>query len=132
MSIKIVLPIYHYIKGEEQLIGMNWYRNVHFYTESSIKKYYTQLIISMFKRPRPKLKGKIKVKYTLYYRNSKSDLMNIVAVLDKYLMDALQEAGIIKNDNVEHYTKNEIEVIGKDEKNPRLICEIMEVENGKK
>lgn len=132
MSIKVELPIYHYIKGKEQLIGMNWYRNAHFHAESPVKRYYHQLIISMLKRPRIKLNGKIKVKYSLYYKNSASDLMNIVSVLDKYLMDALQEAGIIENDNVELYTKNEIEVIGKDEKNPRLICEIMEVENGKK
>jgi len=114
-----------------ELIGMNWYRNAHFHEESPVKKYYTQLIISMLKRPRIKLSGKIKVKYSLYYKNAKSDLMNVVSVLDKYLMDALQEAGIIENDNVEYYTNNEIEVIGKDEKNPRLICEIMEVENEK-
>lgn len=127
MSIKIELPIYHNVKGENKLIGMNWYRNVHYHIETPVKRYYHQLIISMLKRPRIKLKGKIKVKYSLYYKNVASDLMNIVSVLDKYLMDALQEAGIIENDNVEHYTNNEIEVIGKDEENPRLICEISEV-----
>lgn len=133
MSIKIELPIYMKIgvrKPKVELIGMNWYRNAHYQTETMVKKYYHQLIISMLKRPRIKLKGKIKVKYSLYYKNVASDLMNIVSVLDKYLMDALQEAGVIENDNVKHYTNNEIEVIGKDEENPRLICEIMEVKNG--
>ena len=123
--IKLELPIYtNTTKKKTVLISMNWYRNAHFQTESKVKKYYHQLVFALLKKG-DKLKGKIKVHYKLYYKNSRSDLMNVVSVVDKYLLDALQEAKIIENDNVLNYKKCNIKVMGQDKENPRVICEIL-------
>lgn len=126
--IKLELPIYaNTTKKKIQLIGLNWYRNTHFQTETQVKKYYHQLIFSSLNK-NDKINGKIKVHYRLYYKNSKSDLMNVVSVIDKYLLDALQEAKIIENDNVLNYCECHIEVAGQDKNNPRLMV-ILEGEN---
>lgn len=126
--IKLELPIYtNTTKKKTVLISMNWYRNAHFQTESKVKKYYHQLVFALLKKGN-KLKGKIKVHYKLYYKNSRSDLMNVVSVVDKYLLDALQEAKIIENDNVLTYQECHIEVAGQDKINPRLVV-ILEGEN---
>ena len=110
--IKLELPIYASVsKKKTVLLSMNWFRNAHFQTESKVKKYYHQLVFALLKKG-DKLKGKIKVHYKLYYKNSKSDLMNVVSVVDKYLLDALQEAKIIENDNVLTYQECHIEVAG--------------------
>nr|DAL39623.1 MAG TPA_asm: Endodeoxyribonuclease RusA [Caudoviricetes sp.] len=125
MKITVELPIYvQTTKNKTKLIGMNWYRNTHFHEESKTKRYYHELVSALLKLPRKHLTGVIKTSYKLYYKNSQSDLMNIVSVIDKYLLDALQEIKIIDNDNVLNYRKCEIEVVGQDKKNPRLICEI--------
>lgn len=126
--IKLVLPIYsHTTKNKVQLIGMNWYRNAHFQIECKVKKYYHQLVFSFLKRD-DKLKGKIKTHYKLYYKNSQSDLMNVVSVIDKYVLDALQEAKVLENDNVLKYRECISEVIGQDKNNPRLEVIIEESE----
>lgn len=125
MTIVIELPIYITTpKGKTKLIGMNWYRNTHFHEESKTKRYYHELVAMLLKRPRCHLTGSIKTSYKLYYKNSRSDLMNIVSIIDKYLMDALQEVKVINEDNVLSYRKCTIEVVGQDKKNPRVICEI--------
>ena len=127
-KIKLELPIYFTTsKLKPQLVGMNWYRNVHYHQERMIKKFYHSLIAGLLPSPRPKLKGEIKVEYVLYYKNKQSDLMNIVSVIDKYLLDGLQAIGVIENDNVENYVKTEIRVAEQDKKRPRLMCEIMEI-----
>ena len=56
------------------------------------------------------------------------DLMNVVSVLDKFLLDALVKAGMIKDDNVNKYVECHAEIAEKDSKNPRLVCIISEVE----
>lgn len=113
--IKLELPIYASVsKKKTVLLSMNWFRNAHFQTESKVKKYYHQLVFALLKKG-DKLKGKIKVHYKLYYKNSKSDLMNVVSVVDKYLLDALQEAKIIENDNVLTYQECHIEVAGQNQ-----------------
>lgn len=126
--ITLELPIYiNTTKKKIQLIGMNWYRNAHFQTESKVKKYYHQLVFALLKKG-DKLKGKIKVHYKLYYKNSRSDLMNVVSVIDKYVLDALQEAKVLDNDNVLKYRECISEVIGQDKNNPRLEVIIEESE----
>lgn len=125
MKITLELPIYFKTSSlTTKLIGMNWYRNAHFQQECAIKKYYHNLVASLIPLPKPRIRGDVKMRYTLYYKNSQSDLMNIVSVIDKYVMDGLQAAGVIENDNVLNYRKCEIEVAGQDKKNPRLVCEI--------
>ena len=126
MEIKIELPIYFKTSTlKQKLVGMNWYRNAHYQEETAIKKYYHRLIASLLPAAKPHITGNVKMRYTLYYKNSQSDLMNDVSVIDKYVMDALQESKIIENDNVLNYRQCEIKVAGQDKKNPRLVCELV-------
>ncbi|MGL4402443.1 MAG: hypothetical protein ACRCTS_01700 [Fusobacteriaceae bacterium] len=134
MIAKLSLPLYYEQKFKTKpnkniLVALNWYRNCDFHINNKIKKEYHDIIkrelfgeLGIYVPS--KTGGKYRVKYKLYYKNSQSDLMNCVAVLDKYLQDALQEMGIVKNDNVKHYVGCSVEVAGQDKINPRLECEI--------
>lgn len=123
--IEIELPIYADItKDKRKLVSMNWYRNAHYHEESKIKKIYHGIVSNLL-QDREKLHGDIQVNYKLYYKNKQCDLMNVVSIIDKYLLDALQEIGIIENDNVLNYKHCNIEVIGQDRDQPRVICEVI-------
>ena len=56
----------------------------------------------------------------MYYKNKKSDAGNIVAVTEKFLMDALQVHNVIQEDNVQHYLKSTWVVMEQDRDNPRV------------
>lgn len=119
--IELELPIYCNItKRKQALMSLNWYRNAHYQQSNKIKRYYNELIKSKLGHAKTCLKGKIQVSYRLYYKNSASDLNNVIAVIDKYLLDALQELNYIENDNVKNYVKCVSEVAGQDKDNPRL------------
>lgn len=130
MEIKIVLPIYMKTskkKKKEQLVGLNWYRNAHYQTKDKVKKHYHKLVSEQLSGIKQAFEREIRVKYQLFYKNPNSDLMNVVSVLDKFLLDALQECNVISNDNMKKYIACNAEVAGKDIENPRLICIIDEV-----
>ena len=125
----MTLPIYytHIVKKKKEtfLVGLNKYERLHFQPRNKMKQYYYALI-------RPKIaikpiKGKIATHYTLYYKNKVSDAPNVVSVIDKMLMDALQEYGIIQQDNVQCYIKSSWEVGGQDKENPRIEVKISEM-----
>lgn len=126
--IKLELPIYQEIttgrgdkkKKKSVLVSMNGYRNWHFHVECKMKHIYTDLVKTRLKHVKFNLGGKIRVTYTLYYKNSRSDMMNVIAIIDKYLMDALQEMKIIENDNVENYVVCVSRIGGKDIAKPRV------------
>lgn len=128
MKIKLELPIYQTLetgrgkskKNKNVLMSLNWYRNAHYQTECKMKHIYTDLVKTRLKHVKQCLRGNIRVTYTLYYKNSRCDMMNVIAIIDKYLMDALQEMKIIENDNVENYVVCVSRIGGKDLANPRV------------
>lgn len=85
--------------------------------------YYALIGKNLTKIP---LKGKVKTEYTYYYKNSQSDAPNVVAVIDKMFMDALQEYGVIKQDNVTNYIGSSWSVGGQDKLNPRIEVRVIE------
>ena len=123
--IELELPIYANVtKRKRALMSLNWYRNAHYQQSNKIMRYYQQLIKDKLGHCKTCFKGQIELSYKLYYKNSGSDLNNVVAVLDKFLLDALQNLNYIKNDNVKHYIKCTSEVAGQDKENPRLKIQI--------
>lgn len=84
-----------------------------------MKKYYYQLIRSKISTIKP-IKGTFAIHYSLYYKNKISDAPNIIAVIDKILLDALQEYKKIENDNVQFYIGSSWEVVEQDRDNPRV------------
>ena len=126
---EIILPIYIKPKKskKEVFVGLNWYRNVNFYTSNDVKKQYHKIVYEQLRGVKQPFQKRIGVKYRLFYRRKDCDLMNVVSVLDKFLLDALVQAGMIKDDNVNKYISCHAEVGGKDVKNPRLVCIIEEI-----
>ena len=68
------------------------------------------------------------VSYMLYPSNSNCDLMNVVSVIDKFLNDALQDCGVIVNDNIKFYKHMIATVKEIDKINPRIEIIIEEIE----
>ena len=130
--ISLELPIYYTFerktkKDNKILVGMNWYRNAHFRNSNQVKKYYHWLIHSKIKQDQ-KIRGKYMLTYLLYPSNTNSDLMNVVSVIDKFLNDALQDLGVVVNDNIKFYKHMIATVKEIDKINPRIEIIIEEIE----
>lgn len=126
---EIILPIYtNTSKKKKVLVSLNWYRNAHYGIKDKVKKEYHEIVFEQLRGAKQPFQKRIRVKYRLFYKRGDCDLMNVVSVLDKFLLDALVKAGMIKDDNVNKYISCHAEVGGKDSENPRLVCIIDEVE----
>jgi hypothetical protein len=126
----ITLPIYWEQEFKTKpnklhLMGMNWYRNQHYQLKNKAKIYYHSLIENQVLN-QPKL-NQFKVEYTLYYKNPNSDPSNIVPLMEKYLLDALQEFNIIDNDNAKYHLGSSWTVAGQSKSNPRVEITLKEV-----
>lgn len=122
--INLILPIYFGTR-KKYMIGMNWYSTSHYRARNNVKQEFHKMVDKILSKGY-KLSSPIKTHYKVYYKNILSDAPNVVAVIDKFLMDALQESGVIDNDNVQHYLYSSWEVVGQDKNNPRIEVAIME------
>lgn len=126
---EIILPIYtNTSKKKKVLVSLNWYRNAHYGIKDKVKKQYHEIVFEQLRGLKQPFQKRIGVKYRLFYKRGDCDLMNVVSVLDKFLLDTLVKAGMIKDDNVNKYISCHAEVGRKDSENPRLVCIIDEVE----
>jgi len=66
------------------------------------------------------------MEYSLYYKNPNSDPSNIVALIEKVSLDALQELGYVKNDNMKYHCGSNWRVIQVDKERPRCEIELKE------
>jgi hypothetical protein len=131
MTNKIVLPIYwtkqfKTKKDKTVLTSLNWFRNAHYHDQNNMKKHYHSLVASQL--------GGIEVpqKYLLdmqlYYKNPSCDGSNIVALIEKFVLDALQEFGVVINDNVRYHVGSTWRVTAQDKNNPRCEISIINIE----
>ena len=67
------------------------------------------------------------MEYLLYPSNANCDLMNVVSVIDKFLNDALQDCGVVINDNIKFYKHMIATVKEIDKDNPRIEIKITEI-----
>lgn len=121
--INLTLPIYFGVR-KKYMLGLNWYGTSHYRARNKVKQDFHKMIDKSLSEDY-KLKSPITTSYRLYYKNKLSDAGNIVSVIDKFLLDALQETGIIVNDNVQHYIESTWKVIEQDRINPRIEVEII-------
>lgn len=122
--IKIKLPLFIDMpmkrkNDKRYYLNLNGYRNWCFIVSNNIKKQFKLEIESQlnFKLVKPNFE------YQLYYKDKRRrDKMNIISILDKFLLDAMVECGCFKDDN----DANTDEVLIKnpkiDKDNPR--CEV--------
>lgn len=121
----MTLPVYYKVDKKTILVGLNKYERMHHHPRNKMKQYYYALIAkTLNKIP---IKGKVKTEYVYYYKNSQSDAPNVVAVIDKVFMDALQENGVISEDNVTNYIGSTWSVGGQDKLNPRIEVRVIEI-----
>ena len=100
----------------------------HYREYHKMKKYYTELVVLCIKKARlKKCDCQIDIHVTWYCPNKRKDKDNIIAGI-KFILDGLQGAGIIKNDNWKHIGDIKHRLIV-DVENPRIEVELKEVQD---
>lgn len=111
-------------KGEKMLIGMNQIMGAKNHFKNYIKQQYQDMVVEEAKRTnQPIISGKYEAIFILHYPHARMDKSNVCAMVDKYAIDALVEAGYLPNDNVNNYKKAVYIVGDNDKENPR--CEVI-------
>ena len=123
----ITLPIYWTMpSGKTTLVGMSFYRNAIFHLQNKLKQEFTELVGNQLEGIVP-VKGQFRLSIDLYYKNSVCDASNIIAVIEKIALDALQEFNVIENDNVKFHLGSCYTVKGQDKVNPRAEITVIPV-----
>lgn len=130
----IVLPIYWVNekktkKSTTHLCGMNFYRNAHYHIKNSMKKDIEEIALEQLKNIKP-IGNQYTVHYKLYYKTKSCDGSNIIALMEKCFLDALQ-VNTAKEDNVLNHIGSSWEVAEMDKENPRCEIQIKEIPNGR-
>ena len=118
---KLVLPLYLIVgkgKPKKLPLNLNHYRNAHFHVLNSMKVQFKKAISSQLTFP--KLTEPVKISYVLYPPTRRElDISNVLCIVDKYLCDALVEAGLMEDDNFNHLPQVEFRFGAVDKENPR-------------
>lgn len=123
-EVLIISPLYIELprvktKAKRVYLNLNSYRNLHYITNNNVKKAYLEAI-------REQVKGiVIQTPVSITYRVIKPskrrlDKMNVIAVVSKYLLDALTEVGFWEDDNDEFVKEETIKPTVYDKGNGRV------------
>ncbi|AGM46930.1 hypothetical protein AD45P2_00570 [Alteromonas phage vB_AmaP_AD45-P2] len=131
--IKITLPIYwtqHFKtkKDKTVLVGMNWYRNAFYIVQNKMKQKFSGLVEDQLDGTR--IQGPYTLHIDLYYKNPTCDGSNIVALMEKVALDALQHNKAVEQDNVLFHLGTTWNVAGRDKENPRCEISILAKQTG--
>ena len=123
------LPIYYteHFKTKPSktlLVGLNFYRNAHHFAQNNVKQHYHQLVAAQLLNPVSF--NKFIIDYRLYYKSPVCDPSNIIALIEKFTLDALKLNNIIPDDNVNYHLGSSYSVVAKDTINPRVEITIKE------
>ena len=127
----VVLPIYYIQEfktkaNKTHLVGMNLYRNAHHFLQNAMKKHFQELVLEQLPSVEQKLK-QFTVNYKVYYKSPVCDGSNIVALIEKFYLDAIKTHGLISDDNVNYHVGSTWSVAGQDKENPRIEIAIKEI-----
>lgn len=93
LPMEVILPRVK-TAGKKIRLNLNVYRNLHHRTEHDVKKAFKPITTQPFKA------SEIAVYYTIHPATKrKFDTMNIIAIVDKYFLDWLQNEKMIPDDN---------------------------------
>ena len=128
----VTLPIYYTQEfktkaNKTSLVGMNLYRNAHHFLQNDMKKYFQSLVIEQLPAVAEVLQ-QFTVTYKLYYKSPVCDGSNIIALIEKFYLDALKEHGFIADDNVKYHLGSSWTIIEQDKENPRVEVTIHKTE----
>lgn len=127
----VVLPIYYIQEfktkaNKTHLVGMNLYRNAHHFLQNAMKKHFQELVLEQLPSVEQQLK-QFTVNYKVYYKSPVCDGSNIVALIEKFYLDAIKTHGLISDDNVNYHVGSTWSVAGQDAINPRIEIAIKEI-----
>lgn len=114
-------------KNKRLALNLNSYRNWHFRDQHYTKEAFEQIVKGSLKGiPRQEM---IHLHYVLYGpTNQRRDLMNVIAVIDKYFSDALPKSGVIDDDSTKYIVSVSASWGGVDRSNPRVSVTIVPVD----
>lgn len=107
---------------------MNWFRNAYHHQANAVKKHYDQMTQEQIINTVP-IFGTYILEIHLYYKNPTCDGSNVFALTEKFVLDSLQAAGIVTQDNVKYHLGTHTYVKGQDKDNPRVEIFIKEYNN---
>jgi hypothetical protein len=120
-DIKVTLPIsivFGKTKPKKLYLNLNQYRNWHYQTSNKLKILFKEEVRGSLDFS---FLHKVEIVYTYFAPDKrKRDLMNVIAVVDKFFQDALTEEGCIETDDTDTVIKITSIYGGVDKNNPRL------------
>lgn len=127
-SIKLILPVYQILRkksNKHSLINMNWYRNEHYQILNKVKINYHSFVYNQLPKNTLQLKTPLHIHYKIYIKRKGTDGGNIRSVIEKFVLDALVQYKLIKDDTIDFIQSDSAEYFY-DKNNPR--CEIFLLE----
>ncbi|MCZ6898064.1 MAG: hypothetical protein O7D95_05075 [Betaproteobacteria bacterium] len=110
-------------KKKDFILNINHYRNAHHQVLAKAKGKFERIIKNM--NINIEISDPIRVHYKYYPASKrKYDSMNIISIVDKFLMDSLIKCGLIKDDNYEHVLWPTFTPMPPDKDNPRMCVSI--------
>lgn len=126
-ELELTLPIYHTFtfktkKDKKVLIGLNWYRNVHYITNNNVKKEFHKLVNEQYDGQKF---NKAHIHYKVYVRTRNTDGHNIRSIIEKYVLDGLVHLEAIVDDSLDYVVSSSSE-FHLDKDNPRIEVTVEE------
>lgn len=111
--------------GKEQwfYLNLNGFRNLHHFTKNKVKQKCKEIVREMNLEHIP-FDPPYRFVWTLYSYAPKIDVSNPCSICDKFMTDALVEAGLMDDDNCQWIPAVEYRYGGQDRKDPRIMLEI--------
>ena len=121
-------PFVQVTKKKRLWLNLNGYRNWHFRDQHATKEHFEQIVRALLKDI-PK-QQKVHLHYVLWGPSKqRRDLMNVIAVVDKYFSDALPKAGVLDDDHADIIVSVSAAFGGVDREHPRVTVTIVPVES---
>jgi hypothetical protein len=121
-DIQITLPIWIKCGKKKRYLNLNQYRNWHYQVSNNIKKKFKEQVGGNLDFS---ILGQVEIDYVYYAPDKrKRDLMNVIAVADKFFQDALVETGCIETDDTDTVVKITSLFGGTDKEDARIVATI--------
>jgi len=123
------LPTFIQVTVKKRLaLNLNGYRNWHHRDQHKTKTMFHDMVKPLLSHiPRQE---KVHLHYVLYVAtNQRCDLMNVIAIVDKYFSDTLSQSKAIDDDHTGIIVSTSAAFGGVDRSNPRVSVNIIPVES---
>ena len=118
----VVLPIWILNGKNRYQLNLNQYNQWYYQLRNKIKKLFKEQVKDSLGFS---FSGEIQIYYKYYAPDKRTrDLMNVIAVADKFFQDTLTQYGCIEDDNTKIVKKVTCKYMGIDLDNPRIEATI--------